>query len=396
MPSKTSPTRDVRYLIVGGGMTADAAVQGIRQRDGSGAIVVVGAESDPPYKRPPLTKGLWSGEHESTIWLHTEDTDGLELLLGRRIVAVDVEQHTALDHTGAAYRYEKLLLATGAVPRQLPQAEGVIYFRTLENYRYVRERAVAGTRAVVIGGGFIGSEIAASLVGAGCAVTMVFPEPAIGWRLLPAGLAQFLSGYYRERGVEVVHDETVGAANGTSVTLGSGRSIAASLVIGGLGVEPATELATAAGLAVENGVLVDEYGHADGQADVFAAGDVANFPSLPLGKRFRIEHEDHAWAHGRAVGANMAGADVPYDYLPLFYSDMFDLGYEAVGEVDSRLPQLAHWREPNRAGVVAYTDPENRPRGFLLWNTWEKVEIARTLIRGGQPLELDDLASSFS
>ena len=120
---------------------------------------------------------------------------------------------------------------------------------------------------------------------------------------------------------------------------------------------------------------------------MFAAGDVANFPSSPLGKRIRVEHEDHANTHGRAVGANMAGANAPYDYLPFFYSDMFDLGYEAVGEVDSRLATLEAWEEPNRKGVITYVDDERRPRGFLLWDTWGKVDAARELIRAAQPVD---------
>jgi 3-phenylpropionate/trans-cinnamate dioxygenase ferredoxin reductase component len=385
----------VRYLIVGGGMTADAAVSGIREHDPTGSIVVIGAESDPPYKRPLLTKGLWRGDEESKVWLHTEDTEGVELLTGRTVVSIDPAEHSAADDAGEVYRYEKLLLATGAIPRQIPNTEGIVYFRTLEDYRQVREQAIVGARIVVIGGGFIGSEIAASLVGAGCEVTMVFPEPAINWRLLPAELAQFVSRYYRERGVDVLHDETVSASNAYSVRLGTGGTLEANLVVAGIGVEPATALASAAGLAVANGIVVDEYGRVEGQTDVFAAGDVANFPLLALGKRARVEHEDHARSHGRAVGANMAGANAPYDHLPFFYSDMFDLGYEAVGEVDSRLATVESWPEPDRRGVVAYVDATARPRGFLLWNTWDSVEIARGLIRDGQPIDAERLAAIF-
>ena len=278
----TSP-RAVRYLIVGGGMTADAAVGGIREHDHTGSIVVVGAESDPPYRRPLLTKGLWSGDDESKLWLRTEDTDGVDLVLGRRIVAVDPGERSAIDDVGHAYVYDKLLLATGSTPRRIPNADGLVYFRTLEDYRFVRELAVTDAHVLVIGGGFIGSEIAASLIGAGCKVTMVFPDPAIGWRLLSPELAQFVNGYYRERGVEVIHGESVSEVEGSSVTLASGRTLKPNLVVAGVGVEPATELATAAGLAVENGIVVDEYGRAKDQADVFAAGDVANFPMSALG-----------------------------------------------------------------------------------------------------------------
>ncbi len=124
-----------------------------------------------------------------------------------------------------------------------------------------------------------------------------------------------------------------------------------------------------------------------GVDDVFAAGDVASFPYLALGTRVRVEHEDHANTHGRVAGANMAGAEIRYDHLPFFYSDMFDLGYEAVGEVDSGLLTVERWDEPNRKGVVAYVDEARRPRGFLLWDTWGKVDAARALIVAGNPVD---------
>ena len=374
-----------RYLIVGGGMTGDAAAKSIREHDADGSITLVGDDPQPPYKRPPLTKGLWSGGDEAKIWCGTADA-GVDLHLGRRIAAIDVDARRATDDQGEEYAWEKLLLATGGRPRELDGASGVVYYRTLADYRNVRAQAAEGARFVVIGGGFIGSEIAAALTGAGCNVTMVFPEPGIAWRILPAELSAFVASYYRERGVEVLSGETVASAGDGRVVTGSGRALEADAVVAGLGIEPNTELAQAVGLPVDNGIVVDEYGRAGGREHVFAAGDVASFPSPVLGGRFRIEHEDHAKTHGRIVGANMAGAEISYDHLPFFYSDMFDLGYEAVGEVDSRLTTIARWDEPNRKGVVAYVDDASRPRGFLLWNTWDKVEAARDLIRAAQPI----------
>ena len=381
-----------RYLIVGGGMTGDAAAKGIREHDADGAITLVGSEPHPPYKRPPLTKGLWSGGDEEKIWRGTADA-GVELRLGRRIVAVDLDAHSATDDQGEEYAWEKLLLATGGKPRELDGAEGVVYYRTLDDYHRLRAQAVEGSRFVVIGGGFIGSELAASLTGVGAVVTMVVPEPGISARVLPAELSAFVTDYYREHGVEILTGESVTAVRGgTTVELGSGRTLEADGVVAGLGIVPDTELALAAGLPVDNGIVVDEYGATGDRPDVFAAGDVANFPMTALGGMFRVEHEDHANTHGRIVGANMAGAEMPYDHLPFFYSDMFDLGYEAVGEVDSRLATVQHWVEPNRKGVVAYTDEDGRPRGFLLWNTWAKVDAARELIRAGEPVDEATLA----
>jgi 3-phenylpropionate/trans-cinnamate dioxygenase ferredoxin reductase component len=379
--------RHTTYLVVGGGMTAAAAIDGIRTHDADGGIVLVGAETHPPYKRPPLTKKLWSGDSEEKI-RYDPAFGGAELELGRRIVDLDLDAHLAVDDAGEEYRYEQVLLATGGTPRRLGGTDdAVVYFRTLDDYRRLRARAVPGAHVVVIGGGFIGTELAAALTGVGANVTMVFPEATLAARLLPPALGAFVNDYYRERGVEVLCGQTVSSVDGTRVELGSGRIVEGDIVVAGLGIVPAVELAERAGLAVDNGIVVDVYGRADGRDEVFAAGDVASFPSPALGRRLRVEHEDHARSHGRVVGANMAGASEPYEHLPFFYSDMFDLGYEAVGELDSRLATLEAWEEPNRKGIIAYVDDERRPRGFLLWDTWGRVDAARELLRAGAPLD---------
>ncbi|HET9116217.1 MAG TPA: FAD/NAD(P)-binding oxidoreductase [Gaiellaceae bacterium] len=370
-----------KYLIVGAGMTGDMAAKGIRDHDPDGPITMIGADPNPPYKRPLLTKGLWKGAPEEKLW--REPAEGVELVTGRRIVSLDLAAHTATDDEGEEYGWEKLLLATGARPREIPGADGVIWFRTLDDYHRLRGAVGDGARVAVIGGGFIGSEIAAALVENGAGVTMLFPEPGIGFRLFPTDLSASVTDYYREKGVEVLAGEMVASASADRVETQSGRTIEADAVVAGLGVVPDVELASAAGLEVEDGIVVDEYGRALGQADVFAAGDVARFPVLALGTSMRIEHEDHANSHGRAVGANMAGAETPYDHLPFFYSDLFDLGYEAVGAVDSRLEAVEDWQEPLRKGVVTYVD-DGRPRGVLLWNVWDKLDAARDVIRAGE------------
>jgi len=379
-----------RYLIVGGGLTADAACKGIRERDQDGRILVVGDEPHPPYLRPPLSKALWKGDEESTIWRGTAEL-GVELRLGRRIVGLDLERREARDDKDETYGYDKLLLATGGRPRRLPYGgDAVSYFRTLDDYR--RLRALANTRArfCVIGGGFIGSEIAAALALNDCPVTMVFPEAGIGARIFPPQLSAALNDYYTERGVEVLAEASVtGIAahgEGASVTLGDGRLIEADAVVAGIGIEPSVELAVKAGLPVTNGIIVDAYGRVGGRKDVFAAGDVARFPVAALATEVRVEHEDHAKSHGRQVGANMAGAGERYDHLPFFYSDLFDLGYEAVGVLDSRLETFSDWKELAGEATFTYLDQERRPRGLLLWNRFGHLDAARELIRGGEPV----------
>jgi NADPH-dependent 2,4-dienoyl-CoA reductase/sulfur reductase-like enzyme len=384
---------DSTYLVVGGGMTADAACRGIRDHDSEGSINLVGEETHPPYARPPLSKALWQGKDEETVWRGTESFD-VDLHLGRRIVELDLDGRRAVDDQGESYGYERVLLATGGRPRQLPSGDGdVVYFRTLDDYHRVRDSAKDGARAVVIGGGFIGSEIAAALSSSGCNVTMVFPEQGVGARLFPPELAAFVTDYYREKGVEVLPGELVDGIESRSVRLGSGRELDADLIVAGLGIVPAVELAESVGLEVDDGIVVDELGRAGGRDDVFAAGDVARFPAAALGKLVRVEHEDHANTHGYAVGANLAGAGRPYTNLPFFYSDLFELGYEAVGDLDSRLEAAVEWAEPNRKGVVAYVDSGRRPVGFLLWDVWGKVDEARALIAAGAPLEQPQLAA---
>ncbi len=370
--------RSYRYLIVGGGMTGDAAVRGIREHDTDGSIGLVGAEPHPPYDRPPLTKALWQGKDESSIWRGTEES-GADLILGRRVLSLDLDAHTATDDQGETYGWERLLLATGGEPRRIPGLDDALYYRTFDDYKRLHGLVGEGGIFLVVGGGFIGSEIAAALQSNGVSARMVFPDDGICARLFPADLSQFVTDYYRDKGVDV--------HTGQAVAADDPRLGDVTAVIAGLGIEPATDLAEQAGLPVDNGIVVDDRGRVGGRDDVFAAGDVARFPVPALGTTMRVEHEDHAKTHGKAVGANMAGADTPYDHLPFFYSDLFDLGYEAVGEVDSRHETVEHWKEPGREGVVAYVDGDGKPRGFLLWNVWGKVDDARELIRGGRAVD---------
>jgi NADPH-dependent 2,4-dienoyl-CoA reductase/sulfur reductase-like enzyme len=378
------------YLVVGGGMTADAACKGIRDHDKDGSIGLFAEEPNEPYARPPLTKGLWKGKPEDSIWRGTPDLT-VDIHQGRKIASLDLEARSATDDAGGTHSYERLLLATGGTPRRVAEwDDGVIYYRTLEHYRKLRALAGDGVRVAVVGGGFIGSELAAALTINGCAVTIVFPDAGISAKVFPQDLSEFVNAYYREKGVEVLAGEKVAgvarANGGFGVELESGRTVEADVVVAGLGITPRVELAEQLGLPVDDGVLVDEYGRVDGRDDVFAAGDVARFPAVALGGTRRVEHENHANSHGRKVGANMAGANEPYDYLPYFYSDLFDLGYEAVGDVDSRLETAAEWAEPNRKGVVCYVE-DGKPRGFLLWDVWDKVDPARELIVAGEPVD---------
>jgi len=371
-----------KYLIVGGGMTADAAVQGIREIDSSGNIGLISMESDPPYDRPPLTKGLWKDKSLESIW-RSAAKQNAKLHLGRTVKSLDVKQKQATDDKGEVYSFEKLLLATGGEPRVLPFGEDkIIYYRTAADYRRLRALTEKGKRIVVVGGGFIGSEIAAALAMNGKKVTLVFPGPSIGNRIYPQALSKFLNTYYSEKGVTVAPEETASGLEerNSEVVLKTktGREIVADGVVAGLGIEPSAGLAGSAGLKVDNGIIVDEFLQTSAP-DVFAAGDVASFHNPALNQRLRVEHEDNANMMGKIAGRNMAGQRERYEHLPFFYSDLFDLGYEAVGELDARLETVADWKTENREGVIYYLR-EGQVRGVLLWNTWGQVDAAREII----------------
>jgi 3-phenylpropionate/trans-cinnamate dioxygenase ferredoxin reductase subunit len=386
------------YLIIGGGMTADAAVHGIREVDREGSIGVISAEGHPPYDRPPLTKGLWKGKPLESIWRHTE-TKKVALHVARTVVQIDAGTKRVTDDRGTVYSYGKLLLATGGTPRRLPfDSDRIIYYRTLDDYQRLRADATTGQHFAVIGGGFIGSEIAAALAMNGQKVTMIFPDKAIGGRMFPADLASFLNDFYRQKGVELLPQHKVSAldvrSNRPALQVGSTqpsskKEVAADTIVAGIGIQPNVELAKAAGLEVDNGVRVDSSLRTS-QPDIYAAGDVANFHNPALDTRLRVEHEDNANTMGNLAGQAMAGRQVTYDHLPFFYSDLFELGYEAVGEIDSRLETAADWKEPFREGVVYYLR-DGRVRGVLLWNVWEQVEAARKLIAEPGPFTADSV-----
>jgi len=384
---------DYTYLIVGGGMTADAAAKAIRAADPKGSIGLVSADPHPPYDRPPLSKALWKGEPEEKIWRKTDET-GTVLHLGRRVTGIDPRGKRATDESGETYGYGKLLLATGGTPRRLKlDTEQIIYFRTYDDYRRLHGLAQEQLRFAVLGGGFIGSEIAAALRMAGRDVVMLVPEDSIGARVYPADLSHSLNDYYREKGVDLRTGEGLAdlSPRGGKVVLRTtgGKELPVDVVVAGLGIVPNVDVAEQAGVHVENGIVVDELLRTD-VPDIYAAGDVANFFSPALGTRVRVEHEDNANTMGGAAGKSMAGQGEPYHHLPFFYSDLFERGYEAVGELDARLESFSDWKDPFKEGVIYYLKG-GRVRGVLLWNVWGKVDEARALIAAPGPLTSENL-----
>jgi len=384
--------KNFKYLIIGGGLTGDAATRGIREMDPEGSIGLISAEPDPPYMRPNLSKGLWKGRPIEKIWRKTEER--AELILGRKVTALDPEKKTVKDDSGDEYTYEKLLLATGGSPIHLPFGDGnVIYFRDLQDYKKLRALADDKEHFVVIGGGFIGSEIAAALTMVDKKVTIIFPEDAINGLVFPSGLANYLNDYYREKGVEVITNDTVTDIQKEGeriiVQTENGKTIETDGVVAGIGIQPNVELAEMAGIKVDNGIVVNERLETS-VSDIYAAGDVANFFHVGLEKRVTVEHEDNAVFMGKIAGKNMAGGDETYDHIPLFYSDLFEHGYEAVGETNSKMETVSDWQDEFQKGTIYYLK-DGRVRGVVLWNFWKQVNNARALMMEKGPFKADDL-----
>jgi 3-phenylpropionate/trans-cinnamate dioxygenase ferredoxin reductase subunit len=386
------------YLIIGGGMTADAAVRGIRELDQNGSIGLVGYETDMPYARPPLSKGMWKGRPFAKVWRGTDKLN-VDFHLGREVTRIQANIKRIRDDHGDEYTYDKLLVATGGSPIRLPFGqEDIIYYRTLQDFERLRALVERKQRFLVIGGGFIGSEIAAAMKMQGKQVTMVFLEYSIGENMYPPELSQFLNDFYRRKGIDLVPADSISGVekNGGSLTVltRSGRKIEVDSLVAGIGLRPNIELAKSANLKVENGIVVDSHLRTS-VPDIFAAGDVAMFPHPTLGKNVRVEHEDNALMMGKQAGQNMAGADGAYNHTPYFYSDLFELGYEAVGELNSKLEMVSDWQEPFQKGVVYYLD-EGRVRGVLLWNVWEKLQEATALMAEPGPFKVEDLKGKIA
>ncbi len=387
-----------QYLIIGGGMAADAAVRGIREKDEEGSIGLISADVDPPYVRPSLSKGLWKGKPVEKIWKDTQAM-GIDLYLGQNVIQLDPLKNYVRDDHGGEYIYDKLLITTGGSPRHLPFGEDyILYFRSFQDYQTLRDRSETGEKFLVIGGGFIGSELAAALTMVGKKVTMVFPEAAIAARNFPIDLSNFINQTYQEKGITILAEDEIRSiqkeGKSYGITTKKGKTFEVDGIVAGIGIEPNVALAKQAGIKVENGIVVNEYLQTS-LPDIYAAGDAANFYHSGLEKRVRVEHEDNAVTMGKLAGNNMAGETRVYAHIPMFYSDLFELGYEAVGELKSDLEMVEDWQDGFKKGVVYYL-ADGRVRGVLLWNVWDQVEAARALMQEAGPFETQDLMGRIS
>lgn len=390
-----------QYIIVGGGLAGASAVEGIRERDKKSTILLISAERHLPYDRPPLSKKLWFGKKTvEEIYFHDQkfyDKNGVTVALDTEVTAFDAIQKTVTTNRKTQYHFQKILLAIGGAPRTLPipggNLEDICYYRTLDHYLKLRAEATEGKSAVVIGGGFIGSEIAAALHINKVDVTLVFPDSYLVSRIFPESLGRALMDQYRSRGIKVLAGEKPASFQKKGARFvtrtGSGRELESDMVVVGIGIAPSLELPRKAGLQTANGVIVDEYLQAS-LPDIYAAGDIAFFPYQALGKQTRVEHWDNALNQGKWAGRNMTGAREPYTYMPYFFSDLFEFGYEAVGDVSADLETFADWQKENETGVIYYLK-DGKVRGAMMCNVWDKVEAARKLIQKGERMMKENL-----
>ena len=343
MSAAASPGAPRSIVVVGGGLAAGKAVSVLREQGFDGELTLLCAEPHPPYERPPLSKGSLAGDDpvdgafvQPETWY---DEHHVDLRLGAEATGLDPDAHT-VSAGGRETRYDRLLLATGSRVRHLQLADDsgapVAYLRTIEDSERIKSVLEPGRTVVVVGGGWIGLEVAAAARtrGADVVVLEALEKPLL--RVLGDEVADVFVGLHRAHGVDLRTGVSVSgleARGGRGVVhLADGGSVEADLVVVGVGIAPETALAEAAGLTVDNGVVVDEHLRAS-HRDVFAAGDVANAFHPTLGRHLRVEHWDNALAQGATAARNMLGATESYDRLPYFFTDQYDLGMEYVGSV---------------------------------------------------------------
>ena len=333
-----------KYVIVGGGMVAGYAAKELVEGGLSpGDLGIFSADSSMPYERPPLSKGFLAGKDtEESIRINPPEfysTHGVEVRLRCPVAGVDSGVKALHLQSGEELGFEKLVLATGSRVRTLEvpgsNLAGIYYLRSLDDSLRIRLEAEHAKQAVVIGGGFIGMEVAAVLAQKGIPVTMVLPEDRIWKRFFTPAMSRFFEGYYASRNVRFVREATIAELRGNgaveSVVLKNGESVPCDMVVAGIGVRPATEVFANSGIDVSDGVVVDEYLQTS-RLDIYAAGDIANYQDTLFGKRRRVEHWDNAVSQGQHCARALLGDRAPFVHVPYFFSDVFDLSYEFWGD----------------------------------------------------------------
>jgi len=386
------------FVIVGGGMAGAKAAETLREEGFDGRIVLIGAESLRPYERPPLSKDYLRGETEQEkVHVHSEAYYGehdIDLRLGREVSRLDTGSREVTLDDGETLRYDRLLLATGAEPRRLPipgaDLDGVLYLRTVPDSDRIRERLDRGGSLVVVGAGWIGAEVAASARQRGMEVTIVEPMSVPLERVLGPEMGAFYRDVHADHGVRLLLGTGVeGFEGGTAVErvrTNDGQTLDCDAVVVGVGVKPRTALAEAAGLAMGDGVLADELLQTSAEG-VFAAGDVVSAQHPFYGQRIRVEHWANALEQGPAAARNMLGAGAPYDKLPYFFSDQYDVGMEYAGYATSWDRVVVRGDLAGRE-FIAFWLAGDRVLAGMNVNVWDVTDTIQRLIR--ERVAIDD------
>jgi 3-phenylpropionate/trans-cinnamate dioxygenase ferredoxin reductase subunit len=384
------------FVIVGAGLAGAKAAETLRDEGFAGRVVLIGDEPDRPYERPPLSKGLLLGTADrDSVYVHEADwylKHDVELRTGTAVTGLDRTARTLQVGNTDTIGYDRLLLTTGASPRPLPGSHGVLHLRSLADSARISDAVRDGSRLVVIGAGWIGLEIAAAARARGANVTVVETAALPLHRVLGDRMATVFADLHREHGVTFHFGARVAEVDAHRVVLGDGTVLAADTVLVAVGVRPNTELADWAGLAVDNGILVDALLRTEDRA-VFAAGDVANLAHPLLGTRIRVEHWANALHAGPAAARAMLGGDTPYDRLPYFYTDQYDLGMEYTGWVPPGAAAEVVVRGDLAAReFIAFWTVDGRVAAGMNVNVWDVTEPIGALIRSGAPVDPARLA----
>ncbi|RJL21458.1 NAD(P)/FAD-dependent oxidoreductase [Bailinhaonella thermotolerans] len=383
------------YVIIGGGLAGAKAAQTLREEGFDGEVVVIAAEAERPYERPPLSKDYLRGKSEkSGIYVHEPswyDDNRVDLRLD--VVATEIERaaREVRLSDGTRQPYDKLLIATGATPRPLPVAgaERALYLRTAADSEALKEAFAAGGEVVIAGAGWIGLETAAAAAEAGCSVTVVESAPAPLVHALGPELGEVFAGVHRGHGVRLRTGEEIAEVRRGSVLLRGGEELAADHVIAGIGAAPNDRIARAAGLEVADGVLVDQSLRSS-DPDVFAAGDVANAFNPLYGRRIRVEHWANALNGGPAAARAMLGREVVYDRVPYFYTDQFELGMEFSGDVAGH-DEVVYRGSVADLEFIAFWLHAGRVVAGMNVNVWDVAGDVQKLIRAGTPVDVKRL-----
>lgn len=332
-----------RILILGGGMVAGYAAREFAERGAGQSVLIVSSDSVPPYERPPLSKGFLAGtDDEASVYINDPgwyEQQGVGLRLRTVVERIDTTAKRLRTREGNEIAFEKLLIATGSRPRRLDvpggDLDGVLYLRSLDDAKQLRAAYRGAKKAVVLGSGFIGMEVASVLAQRGLETTMTYPEERVWERIFTPEMSAFFQRYYETRGVRFRGGELAvrfeGDGRVRAVVAKSGLSLDTDMAVAGIGAVPALEAVRDSGIALDNGVVVDEHLETS-VPGIFAAGDVTNYPDAIFGGRRRVEHWDNAVEQAKHVARVMLGQRVPWVHVPYFFSDVFDLSYELWGD----------------------------------------------------------------